>query len=67
MQVQRRLDYKFYSLGWRSGLYGNIPKIQHLLLSIFCFIVEGLQRVLNQLQNTVLITDAPESSMEVSN
>ena len=41
MRVQQRLDYKLYSLGWRSGLYGNIPKIQHLLLSVFLLYRRG--------------------------
>lgn len=41
MQIQQRLDYRLYSLGWRSGLHGNIPKIQHLLLSIFLLYRHG--------------------------
>ena len=41
MRIQQRLDYRLYSLGWRSGLHGNIPKIQHLLLSIFLLYRRG--------------------------
>ena len=41
MRVQQRLDYKLYSLGWRSGLHGNIPRIQHLLLSVFLLYRRG--------------------------
>ena len=41
MQIQQRLDYQLYSLGWRSGLHGNIPKIQHLLLSVFLLYRRG--------------------------
>lgn len=42
MQISQRLDYRLYSLGWRSGLHGNIPKIQHLLLSVFLLYRRGL-------------------------
>ena len=41
MRIQQRLDYRLYSLGWRSGLYGNIPRIQHLLLSVFLLYRRG--------------------------
>ncbi|MBM0745474.1 hypothetical protein JOY44_29060 [Phormidium sp. CLA17] len=41
MQIQRQLDYRLYSLGWRSGLHRNISKIQHLLLSIFLLYRRG--------------------------
>jgi hypothetical protein len=35
MRFQQRLDYKLYSLGWRSGLHRHLSKTHHLLLSIF--------------------------------
>jgi hypothetical protein len=41
MQIQQRLDYRLYSLGWRSGLHRNIPQIQHLLLSVFLLYRRG--------------------------
>ena len=41
MQIQQQLDYRLYSLGWRSGLHGNIPRIQHLLLSVFLLYRRG--------------------------
>jgi hypothetical protein len=35
MQFHKRLDYKLYSLGWRSSLHKNLSQAQHFLLSIF--------------------------------
>ena len=41
MRIQQRLDYRLYSLGWQSGLHGNISRIQHLLLSVFLLYRRG--------------------------
>lgn len=41
MQIQQRLNYRLYSLGWRIGLHSNLPRIQHLLLSIFLLYRRG--------------------------
>jgi|GEM_PF-3287698 len=41
MQTQQGLDYRLYSLGWRSGLHETIPRVQHLLLSIFLLYRRG--------------------------
>lgn len=41
MKIQQRLDYKLYSLGWRSGLHGYLHPLQHLFLSIFYLYRQG--------------------------
>lgn len=49
MQLQNRLDYNLYRLGWQSGLHGSLPRILHILLTIFLFyrrgFIEGSQWV----------------------
>lgn len=49
MQIQQRLDYRLYGLGCRSGLHSNLPRFQHLLLSIFLLyrrgFVEGFRSI----------------------
>lgn len=35
------LNYRLYSLGWRSSLHSNLPIVQHWIFSLFLYYRRG--------------------------